>query len=655
MPFPKLFEPGRIGRLKLKNRIVMAPMITLYVNEDGSVTDRMLDYYQERARGGCAMVTIEASYPRAGGYPGRISVGNDKCLDGLKKLVKVIHEGGAKACIEVNTHRGMDDEVDPASACEMVHPMKGTKVRPLSVADLKELQKTFGAAARRVKETGFDCLMIHGGYVISEFQSPLLNKRTDEYGGDVKKRARLALEFLAAAREKVGPDYPIVFRLPCERKHGGDGSTLLYRLPYDEKIEEGFRVEEAVVVSRLLEDAGIDAIGVTSAAAGYNRDIYGAPNMLIPRGLNAATSKAVRKEVRVPVFVNGSINDPQLAEEILAGGKADFIELGRPLAADPHFPNKAMAGRVEDIRKCILCSRCVESIFRAPVGPMVCSVNPAVGKEREFEEGLKPSTQKKKVLVIGAGPAGMEASLIAAMRGHDVALWEKDEKLGGQLNLAIIPPGKSELKSLIEYLRLQLEQLKVKVKLNHMATLESILKYSPDVIIAATGSKSSTPGIKGIDKRKGVKFEDVLLGKAEVGKKIIILGGGFVGCETAEFLSEKGKKVTIVEILPQLASELFFPYAYQMVQRLKEREIEFYTGVKSEAITERGMEITDVHGKKVFVGADDIILATGSKADQTLSQSLKGKFLRVIEVGDCREPARIYEAISQGAEAGLRI
>ena len=636
--FPKLFEPGRIGKLDLKNRIIMPPMVTRYINEYGEISERILNYYAERATGGCAMVIVEASYPRFGSYPGRIFIGNDKCISDLRKLVEVIHEGGAKACIEINIHRGRRDEVDPASASETVHPETGTKVRALSIVDLKELEYAFGEAVKRVKEAGFDCIMIHGGsgFLVSEFLSPRLNKRTDDYGGHVKKRARLALELVITAKEKAGTDYPIIFRLTA-----------------DERIEGGFGLNDGIMVSRLLEEAGIDLIDVTSGAAETHQ--MGAPCMHIPRGLNASISESVKKEVKIPVSFAGGINDPYMAEEILRWGKADFIGLGRALIADSHFPNKAIAGNVDDIRKCIRCNRCIESILKPPVGPLICSVNPAAGREREFKLGLKPAYVRKKVLVIGGGPAGIEAAIIAAQRKHNVTIWEKDEKLGGQLNLAVVPPDKDELKSLIEYLKLQLYKLKITVKLNKKGTTKAILEFSPDVVIEAVGSKPLIPNIKGIEKRKLITVRDVLSGKTDVGKKVTVIGGGFVGCETAEFLIEKQKEVTIIEILSELASELLYSYANLMIQRLKERKVKSYTGVKDEEITDKGMKIIDKEGKRIFLKADSIVVATGSLPNESLFESFKEKDLQFYKVGDCRKPARIYESISEGAEAGLRV
>jgi len=636
--FIKLFEPGKIGRLQLKNRIIMPPMVPRYVNEDGSISERMLNYYGERARGGCAMVTIEASYPRSGGYPGRIFLGNDLCIPGLRKLVEVIHNGGAKACIQINPHRGRSDEVDPASASETIHPAAGVKVRALSSADLKELEEAFGDGARRAKEAGFDCIMIHGasGYLVSEFLSPRTNKRTDEYGGDVRKRARFALNLLAVVKQKLGTDYPVIFRLTAH-----------------ERMEGGFGLEDAIKVSKLLEETGADAMDVISGVA--ETYYWVNPNMYIPRGFNTPLSQAIKREVKIPVSVAGNINDPYLAEEILKEGKADFIDLGRALITDPQFPNKVAAGRVSDICKCILCARCFESILKPPVGPMICSVNPAVGKEKEFELGLKPAPKKKKVLVVGGGPGGMEASVVAAQRGHQVTLWEKDKKLGGQLILAVIPPGKEELNSLIEYLRLQIDNLKVTVKLSEKVTVKKVLKFSPDAVIVATGSKPFIPDLKGIERKKVVVNRDVLLGKVDVGKRVIVIGGGFIGCETAEFLAEKGKKVTIVEILPELASELYYPYANLMVQRLKERGVEAFAGVKDEEITDKGMEIVDEGGKRIFIEADDIVIATGSVADKSLFESLKDKIPELYEAGDCIKASRLYEAISGGAEVGMKV
>ena len=291
-----------------------------------------------------------------------------------------------------------------------------------------------------------------------------------------------------------------------------------------------------------------------------------------------------------------------------------------------------------------------------PEGALACTVNPAVGREKEFEAGLKPAATKKKVLVIGGGPGGMEAAIVAAERGHSVTLWERDDKLGGTLNLAIMPPGKDDLKSAIEYPARKLGELKVTVNLGKEATTEAVSEFSPDAVVVAAGSNPLIPRIKGMDRRKVVTFRDVMSGKVEVGNRVIVVGGGFVGCELSDLLAKKGKKVTVIEILPQLASELFPPIADIVIQEmLKTGRVEVFTEVKEEEITDKGMEIVDKDGNRVSLEADDIVIAAGSVADKTLYQSLKGKVPELYEVGDCAKARRILEAVTEGATAGLTI
>lgn len=634
--FARLFESGRIGKLQLKNRIILAPVLTLYANEDGSVSEQMIDYYAERARGGCGLVVIEAAYPYL--YSGRICINDDRFIPALRRLVETIHDAGAKAAIELNPSRGRSDDVDPASASESIHPKTGVKVRALSITDIKKLEYELGEGARRVKEAGFDCIMIHGGsgYIVAEFLSPRANKRVDDYGGDLKNRARLALELVAVVREKTGSDYPIIFRMVA-----------------DERIEGGFPLAEGIVVAKLLEEAGVDAIDVVSG--GVENFAWVCPYMYMPLGINVDLSLVIKRAVKIPVSASGRINDPYLAETILTKGEADFVTLGRALVADPQFPNKAMGGKVDDICKCIACCRCEESILKPPVSPMVCSVNPAVGKEKKFELGLKPETKRKKVLVIGGGPGGMEAAIVAVQRGHDVTLWESSDSLGGQLNIAGIPPGKGEINNFTDYLIRQLNKLKVTVELEKEATTEMILEFSPDVVILAVGPKPVIPKIKGAERKKYVFFNDILSGKAAVGTRVIVSGGSFVGCETADFLAEQGKKVTIISGLPELAPEMYYPYADLLVQRLKDNGVEAFTGIKGREITDKGMEIIDREGKRISLEADDIVIAAGSVADKSLFESVKDKIPEVYEAGDCVEARRLQEATSEGAEVGLRI
>lgn len=634
--FTKLFESGEIGKLQLKNRIILAPVLTLYANEDGSVSEQMIDYYVERARGGCGLVVVEASYPYS--YPGRVSINADRFIPTLRRLTEAIHNAGAKTAIELSPSRGRSDDVDPASASESIHPKKGVKVRALSIADIKKLEYELGEGARRVKEAGFDCVMIHGGsgYIVAEFLSPRTNKRVDEYGGDIKNRARLALELVAVVREKTGADYPII-----------------YRMVADERLEGGFPLEEGIVIAKLLEEAGVDAIDVVSGGA--ENFAWVCPYMYMPLGINVDLSQVIKKAVKIPVSTAGRINDPYLAEEILTRGEADFVTLGRALVADPQFPNKATAGRVDDICKCIACCRCEESILKPPVGPMVCSVNPAVGKEQKFESGLKPAAKKKRILVVGGGPGGMEAAIVAAQRGHAVTLWDSGDRLGGQLNMASIPPGKEEINNFTDYLIRQLNKLKVTVELKKKATAKMVLEFSPDVVILAVGSKPVIPDIKGMEKSRFVLFSDILSGKVDVGRRVIVSGGSFVGCETADFLAEKGKKVTIISGLPELAPEMYYPYADLLVQRLKDNGVKAFTKIKGREITDKGMEIIDQEGKMISLEADDIVIAAGSVADKSLFESLKDKVPEVYKAGDCVEARRLQEATSEGAEVGLRI
>ena len=637
--FPKLFESGRIGKLDLKNRILFPPMATHMATIEGDVTDQLIDYYAERARGGVGLVVIEGSFPSPIGHPKRIALDHDGRIPGLQRLVEAIHREGAKVVIEVNTHMGRQDQ-NPMSPSDVPHPVTGVRPRPATLADIEKQEEEYGEAAIRVKKAGFDGIMIHGGtgYLVAEFLSPLVNRRTDKYGGDVRGRARFPLELVEVTREKVGAHYPVIFRLMSH-----------------DRVPGGLDTEEAIVISKMLQENGADAIDVTTGSAVSHE--WTAPPMYMPAGCNTDVSEAIRKEVKIPVSVAGKINDPYLAEQILREGKADFVDIGRGLLADPDFVNKTIKGRVEDIRRCIGCVRCGEQILVSK-DPIICTVNPAVGKEKEFESKLKVVGKKKKVLVIGGGPAGMEAATIADRRGHDVTLWERSDKPGGNLNLAVIPSGKGDMKNFLDYLNKELQESRVKVNLDKEATIESVKKFAPDAVVVAVGSNPFIVDIPGIGGKNVVGFSEVLSKRKEVGcKKIVVWGAGFVGCEVAYFLAEKGNDVTLIFPESEPAPDVAYPDMKKLLlKKLEENKVKIEVGVRQfKEITSKGIALIDKEGRDLFIEAAKIVLATGARPQGTFARSLGREIPELYEVGDCLETRRLLEAIHDGAEVALKI
>lgn len=638
--FPKLFEAGRIGNLVLKNRIIFPPIITRFMNDDGTISQRIIEHYAERARGGAAMIVLEAAYPRSNGYPGRIFLNDDNLIPGLTKLVEAVHEFDSKIICEVNPSRGRADEHDPASPSNVPHPFTGIVPRSLTVSKIKQLEVEFGEGVRRAKDAGFDGVMVHGatGYLVSEFLSPLINQRTDQYGGNLQNRARFALELVAEAKKAAGDDYPLIFRIMA-----------------DDKLEGGFNIEAAIVLCKILEEMGVDAIDVTAGAA--ETPEWTAPCMYMPPGCTTDLSEAIKKEITIPVCVAGRINDPYLAESILKESKADFVDIGRALLADPYFPEKALTGRAEDIRKCLACQRCIEAVIMEKV-PLKCSGNPALGRESRFKKKSISDDKRKRVLVVGGGPGGMQAAIVSRNMGHDVTLWEKSGRLGGQLNIAGIPPFKEGLNSLLQYLKVAVDKSGVKVALNKLGTMESVSEFAPDTLIVAIGSIESMPEIPGVEGQNVITHRKVLSGEKDVGHRIVILGGGFIACETADFLAEKGKDLVLAfpEEAPMTIGLIDAGIRKKLLERLRKNQVNIIAGVrKFREITQEGICLVDKEGNEFFLEADNIVLATGTKADTAFPPSLKTKIPRIFEVGDCVEPRRLLEAIQEGASAALQL
>lgn len=651
-----LFQPFRLGPLQLHNRLVMAPLGTNLADVNGAVSSRLLNWYRERAWGGVSLVIVENSCAdeRFGrGLAHQLRLTDPKYTPGLTELAETIKETGAKAAIQINIQGGGID-LDLSPGVQPVGPssvsyifdssgadtglparMKKPKtLRALTKEEIGELRKSFIRAAAIAKSAGFDAIELHGahGYLLAAFLSPAANQRNDEYGGTTENRFRFIREVCEEIKERLGDDYPIIFRFSGQEYYPG-----------------GREIGESQLIAKMLEAIGIDALHV-SAGISMLAEAYAwiNPPASFPPTPFIEDVAAIKQVVKIPVIGVGKINSPELAEKILVEKKADLIALGRPLIADPEWPRKVREGRKQDIRRCIYCNRCLRIMYRQQIR---CTVNARAGREGEFP--LFPASRPRKIAVVGGGPAGMEAARIAAERGHQVILYEKEKNLGGQLRLAIVPLYKKELSGYLAYLRNQVHQ-KVKVELKHEINAEELVRQEFEATVIATGC--SPPNLS-FPQEKVSRPWDVLLNKVRLaGSKIVLIGSGRITCETAEFLSVRHKKsVTIVhpgsrKTLGQEMEPLF--ERRLLLERLQKSGVKILEHTKFQELTEEGVRLQgEING---IIPCDHVVFEDNLVCQTDLFMALSGK-MEVKMVGDCVQPRDLYSAIHEGFLAGYRL
>ncbi len=637
--FVKLFEKNKLGMMELKNRIIMPAMGNNYAGDGGYVSQRTLDYYEARAQGGVGLVILGIT---AISLEGRINntqltIADDSYVTGLRQLASIIHRHGSKAAVQL--HHGGRQIMERVTGHTPVSPsliptLTGEMPHELTTDEIQNIILQFAQGAKRSQEAGFDGVEIHGAhqYLIASFLSSATNTRNDQYGGSLENKARFLTETLQAIRQATGPNFSIWIRLSGE-EYG---------------MENGITIAETKKTVPILIDAGAQAIHVS--AYGIRSFAMKAPSTDTAGSLIPLAAE-VKKVSSVPVIAVGRLN-PELAEQVLNDNKADLIAFGRSLITDPNLPNKIAAGQLEDVNPCIGCLECLERHIFAGTDT-VCTVNAAMGREGEYQ--IIPTKKTKRITVIGGGPAGMEAARVAALRGHQVVLFEKEVSLGGQLAVASVPPYKQDIHAQMQYLVNQVKKAGVDVRVNEEATSEKIIQTQPDCVIVATGSIPLKPDIQGVDNPIVVQANEVLAGKDAVGKKIVIIGGGMVGCETGLYLAEQGKDVTIIEVTKRLASDMFPMVRRRLMDGLRAKKVTMLALATCQQITASGVTVITAENDVQTLPADAVVLAVGYQADDNLFQELQGKVTEIYNIGDSAEPRRIMEAINDGYKTGLSL
>ncbi|MHB8076467.1 oxidoreductase [Desulfosporosinus fructosivorans] len=665
-----LFSPAQIGSLQLRNRLVMTP-IHLGYSPKGEVNDQLIEFYRARARGGVGLIIVGGcGIDRIGNAFGMTQLDDDRFIPGLRRLVDAVHEEGAKIVPQLYqagryAHSALTGQPSVAPS-PIASRLTGQTPEELTEGKIVEIIASFVSAAKRSQAAGFDGVEIlaSAGYLISQFLSPVTNQRTDRYGGDLEARMTFGLEVVEAVREAVGPDYPIIVRVAGNDFVPGSHTNT-----------------ESRAFCQALEKAGVNAINVTG---GWHETPVPQLTMNVPPGAYTYLASGIKQVVSIPVIACNRINTPDLAEEILEEGKADFIGMARPLLADPELPNKAMNGHSELIRQCIGCNQgCLDYVFR--LKPTSCLVNAEAGREAELASS-GPTKESQRILVIGAGPAGMEFARVATARGHQVTIWEESEQSGGQLKLAASPPGRQDFLNLGTYLANACLELGVTIEYNVKATSEKVLSAVQENftrVVIATGARPISPPIPIEAGVETLQAWDVLLGRGKIGKNVIVVGGGAVGVDTALLLAECGtldndtlrflmlqhaetdkelyrlltqgsKRITVLEMDKGIGRDIGPSTRWSMLADLKRYKVNCHDQTKVLEVRADGV-LVENDGTQKVIPADTVILAVGSRSNNELYLALQGKIESLSIIGDAAKPRKVLDAIHEAYAEAIRV